>query len=231
MSLSRLVRRAGRRDILWHVSNENLAAIVAGLVPSSQDRILAVCGSGDQVFALLEHAGAVYALDKNPDQVKLVENRKKALLRSDYEVFLRVPAKQDIVDRDHEERRNRYFLSEGRLDRIRVNVEALSIRVGDIFSQTGTFNKVYLSNSLTYRLRDSEEAHKDFAAITKRLPEGGLVFVTDMIGIVEGRYKSRGTVGIPSSLAVDVELTKKARETENYEWGVSVFRKVKEEGK
>ena len=50
-------------------TNEDLTAIVKGLDVNPADYILAVGGSGDQAFALLENAKRVLAVDAEDQQV------------------------------------------------------------------------------------------------------------------------------------------------------------------
>jgi len=52
----------------YRTTNESLDAIVLALQPNKNDKILAVGGSGDQAFSLLEKAGEVCCVDNNEVQ-------------------------------------------------------------------------------------------------------------------------------------------------------------------
>ena len=56
-------------------TNESLDAIMVGLEPNEKDKIFAVEGSGDQVFALLELGSEVFMNDINPSQIEYIEFR------------------------------------------------------------------------------------------------------------------------------------------------------------
>lgn len=60
-------------------TNESLWAVVAGLNVSRKDRILAICGSGDQAFALSEFADEVVAVDRSEEQIAYAQRRLEAL--------------------------------------------------------------------------------------------------------------------------------------------------------
>lgn len=68
-------------------TNESLPAIIAGLSPSSADRILAIGGSGDQAFALLEHGAQVAVIDHDARQIDFIRHRAAALADGDYYEF------------------------------------------------------------------------------------------------------------------------------------------------
>ena len=48
----------------YRFTNESLEAVMAGLQVSEGDRIFAVCGAGDQAFAMVEKADYVLAFDR-----------------------------------------------------------------------------------------------------------------------------------------------------------------------
>lgn len=68
-------------------TNESLWAIVAGMNVSKEDRILSICSSGDQAFALAEFAGEVLAFDRNNVQVEYARRRLEALRVENYSDF------------------------------------------------------------------------------------------------------------------------------------------------
>lgn len=58
-------------------TNESLDAIVKGMNVNETDDIIAVCGSGDQAFALLEYAGSVLAVDSDRQQIEYAQKGQK----------------------------------------------------------------------------------------------------------------------------------------------------------
>jgi hypothetical protein len=127
----------------YRVTNESLDAVVEGLELTPNDSVLAIAGSGDQAFAILEYAGRVTAVDKNSHQTEYVKLRAEALKQGRYDLFLCNHARVPKV--------LNYFSKEGRLDRIKANLENLTIlEPSDIFAlkTEETFSKIYLSNAL-----------------------------------------------------------------------------------
>ena len=79
-------------------TNESLWAIEKGLDIRPNSRVLTICGSGDQPFALLL-AGSqrVLALDTNPRQIDYVRKRIEALRRGDYVNFFPISNEQEEI--------------------------------------------------------------------------------------------------------------------------------------
>ncbi|MBI4919049.1 DUF3419 family protein [archaeon] len=142
------------KDILERVpyskTNESLPAIINGLDLKQNDSVLAIAGSGDQAFAMLEYAARVEVVDKSSDQIFLVKLRAEALRREEYSLFLR-----SSVDNFKEliKERNCYFSKRGRRQKIRGNLEQLVFlkpsNISEVISER-KFSKVYLSNALDY---------------------------------------------------------------------------------
>ncbi|MBS3073925.1 hypothetical protein J4447_00545 [Candidatus Pacearchaeota archaeon] len=65
---------------IYNHTNENLEFAMKVIRPRIDDRILAVCGSGDHAFAMVENAGRVVAVDNLASLDKSFSLRK---LRSD----------------------------------------------------------------------------------------------------------------------------------------------------
>jgi len=171
-------------------TNENLVSIVKGLDVGPEDYILAVGGSGDQAFALLEYVGKVLAVDIEQYQVSRMLKQAESLRYGDYESFLR--------------RRMRYYKNKGldglfelekksgtgyfdkeRLDRIREKLPTLDIRKADILDvcqNENGFTKVYLSNALTGH---HDELGPKLKLISQSIPLEGLVYASNGITINE----------------------------------------------
>lgn len=158
---------------LFTQTNESLDQIMAGMHPREQDLILAVCGSGDQAFALIEHGAQVIAIDTSPEQLSYAKRRAKFLHAGAYEEFLtvgRTHLRSDVLA---------YFTAPGRMDRIRANIEHLAFNRMDLFNIPTTmhvvFTKVYLSNAHYF---DSRIEHKEMHRVANLLEDDGRLYAT-----------------------------------------------------
>ena len=134
----------------YECTNESIYGIVAGLDLKEGDRILAICGSGDQAFAMLEYADFVQAVDINPRQVAYAQYRAKQINDGDFEGFHKVGYMWDGT-RFAFERRD--YFTEERLKRIRNRLDSLVIKETNIFDirpREGEFNKIYFSNVFSF---------------------------------------------------------------------------------
>lgn len=173
-------------------TNEDLRGIVSGLDLSPKDSVLAVAGSGDQAFAFLEYAAHVKAVDINPNQIKYMQQKARALRAGDYEEFLRIETADYIgnygshlakFDRD---RRKKYFVGDDplRLAKIRGNLDNLVIaEPADIIEVAQTesgYTKTYLSNVIGYRDAESYIGFTPILrGIARNLPLDGLIYVAN----------------------------------------------------
>lgn len=232
--------------LIYKYTNENLEAIVLALQPNNNDKILAVCGSGDQAFALLENAKEVWCVDNNKAQIKYLKERLHALKRGDHKAFL--PKTKDSNDSELNIQEG-YFKQKNRINKIKEKLNRLTVKQGDIIEiakiEPG-FTKIYLSNAIGYD--QSKDINKlMFATIMRkiaaRLPIAGLIYVSNHEYLCERIYIStpphritteRGAVRItdskdifPEYLRVDPELTTLARryEDEGF-WSPAVYRKI-----
>ncbi len=112
-------------DIHFGNTNESLDAIIAGLDLSSKDTVLAIAGSGDQAFAILEHAKEVRAIDKNKVQINYVRWRINALKLNNLEEFYGFFGQHNY--HDHKRKSKRYFSKKGRLQRIKSKLGNLIV--------------------------------------------------------------------------------------------------------
>ncbi len=194
----------------YRITNESLDSIVGGLSPALDDRILAICGSGDQALALLEYAGYVLAVDNNPAQIDYALKRIELVRLGLFERFLHLPA---IQRRSGLDSRYEYFSMPGRLSRIRERLGRLDVRNCDLTGAlTSEFTKVYLSNVPGYSpgeffrdpFKSREETYPGIVSLFKRiasaLPIGGLVYAANGDDI--DKVRSHCTTW-PSELKVD----------------------------
>lgn len=117
-------------------TNECLEAIVAGLSLNENDDVLAVCGSGDQPFAMLEYTDRILAVDTYLSQVNYARKRKELILDGYF----------DEAFNFSDARTKNYFHRE-RIDKIRRNLEKLKIEHVNIEDVNyADFSKIYFSN-------------------------------------------------------------------------------------
>lgn len=147
-------------------TNEDLPSIVRGMDVRPLDYILAVGGSGDQAFALLEYAQRVKAVDLEHYQVHHIREQAKSITEGDCESFWTRRGEIGYFDRDRV----------GRLKHKILFFEVAEDDIVNVCQAENGFNKVYLSNAvkghpdeLTLRLR----------AICQNLPDQGLIYASN----------------------------------------------------
>ena len=214
-------------------TNEDLRSIIFGLDLNAKDNVLAVAGSGDQAFAILELAGSVTIIDVNSNQIEYIKKRIESLKKKDYGDFLkiRIPGVRDNLLRGKFSKgyskfnlgkRNEYFLKKGRLNKIGKNLNNFKInKLGDILKiaqkKTG-YSKIYLSNifRFNYSINDWDPLTKKvLGRIAKNLPKGGLIYISD-------HPKQLDVKG----LKLDKNLTQKARKFETTNWPPAIYRRI-----
>ncbi len=204
------------------ITNEELEAIVNGLDVNENDIVLAVAGSGDQAFALLEYAKEIKAVDCNPSQIEHLKKRIEFLKNKDFEKFLEVKKSLTKSLSEILERRNKYFRKNERLEKICNKLDSLKFKKGNIFqvAQKESFNKLYLSN-----VPLKEEVYL-FEKLLKKIPSGSLIYYSHgkFFENIFLKYKKE----IPSCLKLDMDLTNKARKIQEGKlvWKPSVYKKV-----
>ncbi len=235
------------------VSNECIGSIVTGLSVDPSDVILAIGGSGDAAFALLEGASRVITVDYNSQQIDYISERMRSLRDSDFDGFLRVSKEgtkdANLGERSFEkslERRNRYFRQGKRLEKIRGRLGNLELVKGDIFQVTRDrtgFNKLYLSNAIGHRLNhDSRkgeqytETSKVVSQVSQNLPPHGLVYVSDheeltsLFRFWSGLPKLSSLALrediLPPELKLERELTSRAQKEDRGIWVPAVYIKI-----
>ena len=234
----------------YQVTNESLSAIIAGLAINQQDRVLAVGGSGDQAFALLETAAKVSVVDSNPEQIELIKYRARMLKKGNYGEFLRASPTTNDIEEEDIFKRNIYFSDSKnvRLNNIKANIDSLEIiEARDVASSSWNdcfFTKVYLSNILSYELYDhgqfekiGENIERTFSILSPQMALQSLVYLADYHrAFVEvAKHKKISDLQLhPSGFVLDNILTRKAVAIEREEailswdtaWVPAVFRKA-----
>lgn len=197
-----------KKMVTYDSTNESLAAIVAGMDAQPEDRILAICGSGDQAFALLEYSREVVAVDSDQSQIAYAQKRKEALEQGNIRKFLG----------GYFHHQKNYFKAEGRLEKIREKLHFLDFRHADLLNILAQkqFTKYYFSNIFTYTSTDLSYISR----VANALPESALVYIA---------FKGGWRPPLPATLIKDQELTQKAQSLEDKTddpWLPEVFRKV-----
>ena len=180
----------------YPATNESLLAIEKGLCPKLGDKVLSICGSGDQSFLFLSSGCKVIAIDKCLKQVDYVKKRKQYLELGDYERFLQPPGyseefnemkKKCSLDAREE------YLSRNCFELMRPNANNLDILepqniLEHAFGNSNTYSKIYLSNCIEHivnadsSLQDTDEK-LDFELICLKtfglsLKPGGVLYVS-----------------------------------------------------
>jgi len=146
---------------MHYITNESVEAIVKGLDVRKDDRILAICGSGAQGFAMLEYVseGKIVAIDRKDKQLEHASRLKDMLQAKEFEKF----SAAHIAPRN-----NGYFSNIPRLEKISSNINNIEFNYADLADfKEDIFNKVYLSNA-TIKPQD----------IKNIVPVGGLVYIS-----------------------------------------------------
>lgn len=181
-------------------TNENINAIITGMDLKHSDKVLAVCGSSSQAFAILEYANEVYVIDKDHRQVDYAKQRADFIRNYQYKEFL-----------SHSHENEKVYFNRERLDRIRENINEISfecINLADIESFS-RFTKVYLSNALDADYTPFEDSKHILELLEHDLAKRGLL-------CAGGKSVEAGAVThLCKKFVLDDKLTQKAAEHEN----------------
>ena len=209
-------------------TNERLNAIIAGLDLHAHDHVTAVCGSGDQAFAMLEYADQVLAVDRDEKMISFASWRKQMLAQGNVDAFLS-PAWESY--RPTFSSRNIYFCSSSdRIEKIRAKLHRLTIQhvpdFVDALQGDSTVPRIYLSNILFFETlnRPYPEVCCYLESIAAALIPGGLLYITDGSALHTSRTRSSNTRPFPRGLTLDDALTSHARSLE-YDWKPHVYRR------
>lgn len=209
-------------------TNESLPPIMAGLDVGPRDNVLAIAGSGDQAFAILENASKVTAIDSSSQQIEYIIRRVDHLADGRNDLFLSCGVMG--TRRSSSERflktREEYF-DESRLDRIRAKLNCLELKCGDLFgyalANTG-HNKIYFSNAFTYSgllFNSLFDRKKILGNVAENLPMEGLIYFAD------GNSLSKHPDSIPENLELDCKLSKAAQSVSRFTFkNPSVYHRI-----
>lgn len=197
--------------VIFPFTVEKMAAIVEGLQPKKGEDILAICGCGDQAFALLEKGAKVTVVDVNPSQIELLKRRKAALERDSFSDFYGTPTSTHDFPRFRN--RMEYFESELRYQKLVELIGNL-----DIVDQPTSlesicakrkFDKIYASDAIS-ELYSPEGVPVHLAKIVKGLRKNGLIYISNGSEIAN-LVPDLASLGI----RLHEKLTKRAEENED----------------
>lgn len=229
-------------------TNESLNAIVLGLNLSPEDSVLAVAGSGDQAFAILEFVRQVKAVDIAPEQIEFMRQRAEALRVGDYAEFLRSDvrgSRDNLLAANYPEftefnsaefnlnRRRKYFAEDDkkRLGRIQGNLGNLVIsepaNILEVAQTETGFSKIYLSNVFEYGKHGPSRRDilmkQVLGNIARNMPLDGLIYVANHL---DEDKDLKCDSFLPPELKVDGDLSSRARRYEESIWKPAVYKRV-----
>tara|TARA_Y100000310_G_scaffold78181_1_gene74811 strand:+ start:8797 stop:9561 length:765 start_codon:yes stop_codon:yes gene_type:complete len=235
-----------RPSLKWLSTNEDLESILEGMDVNEDDSILAIGGSGEQIFAMLSRGAKVTVIDYDPVQIWYIKYRAKLIENGFIDTFL-----EPITTYWQNFRPNPldFFRKQGILDSIRENVGNLTImEPTDLYDLDPTpierFNKLYLSNAIQSDKKRAESIQL-LKGFVKYLPLGGLIYSSQRIdevldlqknGILGffvdlGSMVKRRIMGNDNDrnlMVEDMELSGRARSSYSSMiiWDRTVYRKV-----
>ena len=203
-------------------TNEKLDSIVAGLDLQPTDRVLSICGSGDQPLAILEQVSEVVAVDIVDTQFHYTKKRVEYLKKGEMVFFFnplmpiedklwkRVIGKSEIVGDFVECIESRKYFTDARLEKLRSKLKRLIFLQEDIFNvDMGIFDKAYLSNA-HHTTNDSK--------LSFSIKQNGLVYVAT------NQYEKEM---LQQGFLRDTQLTALAvGDASPYDWSPVVYRKA-----
>jgi len=231
------------KEICYATTNESLKSIITGMNLSKEDEVLAIGGSGDQAFAILEFVKRVKVVDISSKQLAFINSRMAALKEMDVENFFEGDKKVfsgDFYPLFTQDVRN-YFLSDNpdRLEKIRKKLPDFLIMDPEDIVKTAQkerdYSKIYLSNAISSGYYGKEGKMREnvtvsLSKISRNLPERGLIYVSqhnafsDIARHEEEKFKNiprtsddlNETFFLPSELRLDRELSIKARKVRDF---------------
>ena len=186
----------------FNFCNESIPSIIAGLNPNENDIILAIGGSGDQAFALLEFGCKVCVVDYNPAQINYIKEVIQNIKQNNFNFFINIENNDNVSKKikqntniDFFELRTKYFNNLERFEKIRSNIDKLILiepaqSIFEFVKNTNlNFSKIYLSNiytTMSNYSRNGDKGHFDFSEfsnsleiICSKLFSNGIIYFAD----------------------------------------------------
>lgn len=209
-------------EVTYQQTDENLQGIVQGLSPEPQDRILSICGSGDQPFALLENAGYVLAIDHCYNQIQFAIKRKEKLQEQDTASFVGLVKG---AKKSPQPKQQHYYFNQDRLEKIRQNLKHIEFKEATIHQITTneTWSKIYLSN-ISMAKENNPFFHWNQVALLLNL--GGLVYHASIYQTNHSPNTGQDNQHLwPKNLILDQEQTQLSQKCKGY-YNPAIFRKI-----
>ncbi|MDD4878177.1 MAG: hypothetical protein PHO02_04020 [Candidatus Nanoarchaeia archaeon] len=211
-------------NYIYRTTNESLEGVIKGMQLSKDDNVLAILGSGDQAFAMLEYADSVVAIDSKPGQLAYAQKQKELLAEGNIQKFLtRKATIQSPTLRRRIADVKDYFNEPGRIGKIREKLGNLRIEKGDIFADLpeSQFSRIYLSNVLRY-VPYNEFCVDKLLLLAEKLKPNGLLYITD-----ERDLYRESLTPLEIKMEKDDELTRIAKKEEKKigVWAPVVYRR------
>jgi hypothetical protein len=209
---------------IYRTTNESLEGILKGMQLTRDDNVLAILGSGDQAFAMLEYAGSVVAMDSHSGQIAYAQKQKELLAEGNIKKFLaRKATTPSSTLRQRILQVQDYFNEDGRIGKIRERLENLRIEKGNIFADLpqNQFSRIYLSNALRY-VQYNELRTDKLLLLAEKLKPNGLLYITDKRDLY-----GESLTPLEMKMEKDAELTRAAKEEEKKMgvWAPVVYRR------
>ena len=218
--------------IRWVASNQIVQAPLVGLEIKPNDKVGAVVGTGDILFAMVAQGAIVESADTDPQQLKYVRMRIDQLKKGDHEAFLYSGMGENGYSTVEEvAKRTAYFSDAKRWEKLRENIDKLrdpeQADIGE-FLEKRKFDKIFLSNAAGWgytgetewgKISGDIDCRRIFDACSKSLDPGGLVYRV--------RFEFQWFFGKEyEGFELDKGLTGKAQAIEESSWITEIYRRI-----
>lgn len=209
----------------YSITNENLEAILFGLDFQKKDKVLSIGGSGDLAFLILPLVNSVEICDISEKQINFMNQRYKFLKKQTYEKFLN-PIEKGACSKNKNKKRTEIF-KRIKLLEIEKNIEKFKLykKPESIFKfikkNPHKFNKIYLSNSITYGFTPNIKRYfENLEIISSNSKNGTLIYVSDFYFNQINLEKL--------NLKIEENLSQIAKKYNNNKklWNPTIFRKI-----
>lgn len=246
-----------KKGLLYTHTNENLKAIIEGLNLKNLESgsCLAVGGSGDQSFAILEYVNDIAVVDINSFQIDLIKERVNLINNGDFSSFLNPQIKNKnlsrlypIINYRNLINRNKYFSEENKLSNIRHKLNKMKIYHEDILNFNGKFDFIYLSNIMSWKIKYDTKFSLNlaFLKLSENLNKNGLLYISDLDIVsnnkrMNGKYskylwkiiplktrlnKIKEQEFLPNNIIYEEELSTKAQKFDSNMQVSGIYRKI-----
>ncbi len=199
--------------LAYAATDESLESIFQSLHPQNNARVLSICGSADQPFALLSDVaedGLIFAIDRNSEQIKYGVWRKVRLAEGDLRAFLGLPAVRKEVPQP---KNFHSFFTPKTFEKIRKRLDNIQFHNLSFEAAVtkGPWSHLYLSN-----ITMDSEGHY-WQLVADNLQPGGFVYHACVSSWRDQSIKQRTQVNnIPPVLVIDQKRTAIAQKYTNY---------------